>query len=146
MKARRVMTRKVHCVLPETPLSEAWALLHRYEVRHLPVVQHGALVGIVSDRDLLEHLVRSKRGEAFFEDATVGAVMTLNPVVAPLGASVADMARLMVKRHIDSVPIVDMNGTLAGLVTSTDLMQLLLEGEVDALPWSFRVAASDVRA
>ena len=53
MDASDSMTRNVVVVPPELSLHLAWAIMQRRRVRHLPVVQAGALVGILSDRDIL---------------------------------------------------------------------------------------------
>lgn len=146
MKARRLMTRKVHCVLPETPISVAWQVMHQLDVRHLPVTQNGRLVGILSDRDLLSRVTLEKKGALVFADTTCGEIMALNPIVCVQGTPVAEMARLMVKKHIDALPIVSLDGSLVGLVTSSDLLSLLLENVKSDLPYSFTLSSAMARA
>jgi acetoin utilization protein AcuB len=127
MKARQVMTRDVRCVLPETSLAEAWRLMHEHGMRHLPVVRDGRLVGLVSDRDFLGFVAKAADGSLVFSNVTVGRVMSTEPIVAVDGAPVSELARTMVSHAIDSLPIVADGGLLVGLVTSTDLLVLLLE-------------------
>ncbi len=146
VKARRVMTRKVHCVLPETPVSVAWQLMHQQDIRHLPVTQGGRLVGILSDRDLFGRVLLEKHGSPLFDDTTCGEIMTLNPVVCVQGTPVAEMSRLMVKKHIDALPIVSLDGSLVGLVTSSDLLSLLVENVKSDLPYSFTLSSAQARA
>ena len=52
MKARDVMTPNPITVVPETTLAPVWDLMREADIRHVPVVQAGVLVGMVSDRDL----------------------------------------------------------------------------------------------
>lgn len=139
MKARQLMTREVQSILPETPLAEAWQLMHALKVRHLPVTVEGKLVGLVSDRDFLGYVVRAKDGSLIFEGAVkAGQVMTLDPVACVQGAPVSELAEQMLTRQIDCVPIVNKERQLVGLVTSTDLMAMLLATR-EEVPLTFHV-------
>ncbi|MEW5740106.1 MAG: CBS domain-containing protein [Myxococcota bacterium] len=138
MKATQFMTREVRCILPETSAAEAWRLMHELGAKHLPVVREGKLVGVLSDRDFLGFCTRSRDGSLVFSDVAAGQVMSVDPVVGLEGASVAELARTMLTHHIDSLPIVGEGRTLVGLVTSTDLLTLLLESR-EELPMTFRI-------
>jgi CBS domain-containing protein len=114
-------------------------MMQRLGVRHLPVVEARRLVGILSDRDL---------SGAAASNLTCGEAMTPAPVTAAPDAPVGQIAALMLKHKIDSVPIVGSSGVLVGLVTSTDLLALLVErAEAVVLPLPFdyrlRIASSD---
>lgn len=69
MRAVATMSREVVCVPPELPLAKAWDLMQELRIRHLPVVQGGAFVGILSDRDVL---LRSNTLPGMFEDTGRG--------------------------------------------------------------------------
>lgn len=143
MKARRLMTREVQCILPETPLARAWALMKELGVRHLPVTRDGRLVGLLSDRDLLARgLIVHEGTVPAFGTLAAGEVMSLNPIVCPQGAPVSRIAYLMIEHQIDSVPIVSVDNQVVGLVTSTDLMSLLLKEKTAELPFTFRVSSA----
>lgn len=139
MKASRIMTKDVHCITPEVTLTRAWALMGKLNVRHLPVTWGGKLVGILSDRDLLARATRGGDGGMIFPVGTVSEAMTKNPVAVPASAAVSKIAALMLEYRIDSVPIVALDQSLVGLVTTTDLIELLTEPEQvsDVLPFSF---------
>jgi len=143
MKARRLMTREVQCILPETPLTRAWSLMKELGVRHLPVTRDGRLVGLLSDRDLLARGLIVREGTVpGFGTLTAGEVMSLNPIVCPQGTAVSRIAYLMVEHQIDSIPIVSVDNQVVGLVTSTDLMSLLLKEKTAVLPFTFRVSSA----
>lgn len=93
-------------------------------IRHLPVVENGKLVGILSDRDLLLH-AWSGRTHEFPEDLTVGDVMTKKVVTAPYGTPVAEICALMLSLKVDALPLTGPKGDLVGIVTSTDVMRLV---------------------
>jgi CBS domain-containing protein len=133
------MTRDVVVVAPTVGVSSALRMMERLEVRHLPVVEASRLVGILSDRDL-SRVAASKM--------TCGEAMTPAPVTAAPDAPVGQIAALMLEHRIDSVPIVGSSGVLVGLVTSTDLLRLLVEragAQVLPLPFDYRlrIATSD---
>lgn len=145
MKASRVMTKTVHCITPEVSLEQAWKVMHRYQVRHLPVMWGDKVAGILSDRDLLVHANRGVGGELVFPRTTVADAMTTKPFTALPTATISSLARLMLDAHIDSIPIVSRTDELVGLVTSTDLLELLTEPDQvsDVMPFSFAVRRPD---
>ncbi len=140
MKARNVMTVDVTTVAPTTTLKKAHLQMLELGVRHIPVVAHGRLEGIVSDRDLLRAAKRVKR-RLDLPDKPVSEIMTRRPVTAGPKAKVSDLAHLMVDEKIDAIPITKADRALVGLVTSSDLMLLLTDftRPADALPFAFNV-------
>lgn len=145
MKASRVMTRVVHTIAPKTTLAEAWEVMQRHRIRHLPVTWDGAVAGIVSDRDLLLRGALDADGKMVFPPLDVSTAMTSHPITALPNATVSKLAALMVQHRIDSVPIVTAAGALTGLVTSTDLLELLMEPEQisEVLPFNFNLRTPD---
>jgi CBS domain-containing protein len=130
MKTTAVMTRDVVVVSPMVSVGGAARMMDRLRIRHLPVVEDRRLVGILSDRDLLKH----DRGVACAE------AMTVAPVTCSPDSSVGRVAQLMLEHRIDSIPIVSPSGALTGLVTSTDLLGLLVDREqAQILPFDFKL-------
>ena len=122
--AAEPMTRKVYIVPPDLPLSAAWDLMSRKRVRHLPVVSGGALIGILSDRDVLVRATSEEDGVSV-PDLPVVDVATPWPHVCKPNTDVRDLVRMMTEHKIDAVPVLDDADHLVGLVTSTDLLLLL---------------------
>ena len=92
--------------------ADARRLMHRYGIRHLPVVRSGRVVGMISDRD-----VRSA-----FPGANVGAVMSTPPQVIHVDATTEEAARLMLSRRISALPVLDDASHMVGLITTTDCL------------------------
>jgi acetoin utilization protein AcuB len=139
IKTAAVMTKNVVVVSPIVSTGGAASMMERLAIRHLPVVDAGRLIGILSDRDLLKH----GRG------VPCGEAMTVAPVTCSADVPVGRVAQLMLDHKIDSIPIVGASGALVGLVTSTDLLWLLVEhGQEQLLPFDFqvRLAGSDGEA
>ncbi len=152
MKAAGAMTRQVICIKPTDPLNAAHALMNEWGIRHLPVLEHGRLVGILSDRDVLMRAAADPAhgpgGALRVPAVEVAQAMTTHPITCRPASSVSYVAGLMVEYKIDSVPVTDAEGRLVGLVTSTDLLQLLRDRGEEAhqiIPFEFHLR-TDLRA
>jgi len=139
MLVRDVMQSKVITIGPETTLPQAIRLAAERRVRHLPVVDGGELVGIVSDRDLklamaspatsLEaHELSYLLNRLAVSELMTTAVITVNPMLL-----VEDAARLMLQERISALPVMD-GGRIVGIITETDLLALLVRGNESSPP------------
>lgn len=138
MRVQAAMTRDVQAVSPRVSLMAARGMMERRHIRHLPVVSDGRLIGILSDRDLLRHSAD--------EDQTTSCAvaMTAAPISCRPTTPISRVAELMVAHKIDSVPVVNDEDILVGLVTSSDLLSLLIDhAEAQMLPFDFRLRMSD---
>jgi acetoin utilization protein AcuB len=131
MLVQDIMQRGVIVVSPKQKLPELMHLLRRRGVRHLPVMEEGSLVGIISDRDLkgaVASLVAGQGGsspESPSPELTAADVMTRAVVtVAPM-FSVEEAARLMVTKKISALPVTE-GGRLVGIITETDVLHLFI--------------------
>ncbi len=137
---RDVMTRDVVTVTPSTPFKQIVRLLHGHRISAVPVVDpDGCLLGIVSETDLALKEEREPSGRApRFERAsrrrerargagTLAAHCMSAPVatVEPT-ASLGAAARLLRRRGVSQLPVVDRNGRLVGIVTRRDLLVVFL--------------------
>ncbi len=130
MRVREWMSPDPVTVAPSTSVDEARHLLDTYGVRHLPVVDHGRVVGMISDRDVrLAHRALAT-APADREQVDVAAVMSTPVHVVDADAEIEQAARLMLSRRISALPVLD-NGELVGLVTTTDCLLASLTPVVD---------------
>jgi CBS domain-containing protein len=143
MRAQDTMSRDIIAVPPELDLAAAWRLMQRESIRHLPVLKNARLVGIVSDRDLLARAA-TRHGKLAFDTAlVVQEAMSAAPFTCLPDTRIDVVARAMIEQKIDAVPIVDKHDTLVGLVTSTDLLSLLLDRTDETLPFQFNVVTAE---
>ncbi len=146
MKVDSAMTRDVICIEANDSLTDAQEIMREWEIRHLPVTLDGHLVGIMSDRDVLRYAIRTEDGEVVLPAVTVAEVMTRNPITCELDADIASIGQTMLDEKIDSVPVVDGDGDLVGLITSSDLIQILVDRERMAvgrpIPFNFKLHRS----
>ena len=125
MLVRDIMHRETVTVSPEASLEEAYRVMQEKRFRHLPVLEEGRLVGVVTDRDL--RLATSELVQRpFHPDAKVRSVMTEHPRTASPLDAVEDAARLMRELKIGCLPVID-GDQLLGIVTGIDLLDALLK-------------------
>jgi acetoin utilization protein AcuB len=117
------MTTVPHTIGAEQFLVKAQQLMQKFQIRHLPVLRAGNLIGIVSDRDiaLIETLSDVDPNKVRVEEAMTPVVYTASPD-APLDEVVDEMA----KHKYGSAVIVD-NSHVVGIITTTDVCRALSE-------------------
>ena len=106
--ARDWMTRKLVTLSPEASVAEALTLCRERRVRHIPILEEGRLVGIVSDRDLRDAspaLGDAQRASAL-QKIRVGDVMTREVSTADPQDSIENLAQEMYELKIGSLPVV----------------------------------------
>ncbi|MCS6799007.1 MAG: CBS domain-containing protein [Myxococcota bacterium] len=116
-----VMTRQVVTVFEEDSLDGLEEGMKWLRFRHLPVVDDGKLVGLLTERDLLRWAIRGPRAERTF----VADVMNRHVTTVAPDTPVARAAELMLERKIDCLPVVEGDGKLVGIVTTADLLRLV---------------------
>ena len=126
MIAQEIMTHNVATVRSDERLSQAVTALLELPVRHLPVVDDGRLVGMLSDRDMRElgaYQVTLEKARQL-AGMKVSDVMTRNVVTADPMTEVPDLIQSMLEARIGAVPVVEA-GTqkLLGIVSYTDLLR-----------------------
>ena len=117
----RYMTRQLWTIERGATLTAAHQLMRAHAIRHLPVMDRGKLVGIVTERDL--HLIETLP-DADPDEITVDEAMTENLYTAAPGDEVADIVERMAERKIGSVIVMDAN-RVEGIFTAADALQVL---------------------
>lgn len=124
MLVKEMMRRPVTVVSSEATIGEAYQLLQDRGFRHLPVVDRGRLVGVLTDRDLrlaTSSLCQHPRPAG----DPVSAVMSSPPLTADPLDPVEDAARIMREHKIGCLPVVD-GSELVGILTGMDLLDALM--------------------
>jgi acetoin utilization protein AcuB len=133
------MTRDLVTLPPEASVAEALTLSRERRIRHIPILEEGRLVGIVSDRDLRDAspaLGDQERASAL-QEIRVGDVMTQEVITTVPEDSIENAAQEMYEHKIQSLPVVaegpimdEMSAVaeeeLLGIVTSSDVMRALI--------------------
>jgi len=127
------MSHPVITVRPDLPIQEALELMRKEHVRRFPVVDaSGALVGIVSETDLLNASPSDATSLNVWEinylmsKITVGRVMTKNVVAIDEDTPLEAAARVMADKKIGGLPVLR-EGKVVGIITETDLFRIFTE-------------------
>ena len=133
---RGLMTPTPISVSPSTPVDEARALMQQHRIRHLPVLDQGRLVGIVSDRDIRLVLPSPATSLSVHEIGylltrlTVAEIMTRGPLTIAPERPITEAARRMLAHKVGALPVVA-DGQLVGIVTRTNLLQAFLLSQAE---------------
>lgn len=124
------MTRDVVTVDPTMTLADALDRANEREIRHLPVLDGGALVGLVTGRDLrraspLPGEVTDEEWHAAQAKMRVGDVMVTEVVTTVPDQPIEAAAKVMYQHRIGCLPVLD--GSLVGIITERDVLRAFVE-------------------
>lgn len=126
------MSSPVISISPDLPIAEALSQMKREHIRRFPVVKDGKLVGIVSDKDLLNASPSPVTTLSIWElnyllsKITVSEVMTKNVLTVTADTPIEQAARVMADNKIGGLPVLRA-GNVVGIITETDLFKIFLE-------------------
>lgn len=125
--ACQIMSSPVKTISPEMKVAEAWNYFKSSGVCHMPVLSgEGRIVGIVSDRDLLKSLVIEHDSVISSTDRAISDIMAREVITASRLTDIRRIASVMFDRHIGSMPILDEEKKLAGIITRSDILHALV--------------------
>ena len=132
MLVKNWMSKPAITIDADASMHDAIKLLKDHNIKMLPVMEKGNLVGIVTDRDL-------KRASA--SDATsleihellyliskikIREIMTKNPITVPQDYTVEETAEILLKHNISGVPVVDQYHDIVGTITQNDIFKIFI--------------------
>lgn len=116
-----VMRKNIITVTPETTIRELKEIMKINRISGVPVLDGGRLVGVASIEDLIKAL------EAGDLDVPVGRRMTKQVITVMEKSSIVEALKKFSRFHVGRLPVVDDQGTLTGILTSSDITKGLLE-------------------
>lgn len=114
------MVRSPYVAQPEMPLRTSMDLMRELDIRHLPVIDEGKLVGMVSERDLKAAALLPQA-----EKLSVGDVMKRDVFSVVKEQPLKDVVRTMAEKKIGSAVVLNHRGQVVGIFTTTDAMFIL---------------------
>ncbi|HQV62982.1 MAG TPA: CBS domain-containing protein [Anaerolineales bacterium] len=126
------MSHPVIAVSPEVPIHDALVMFKKEHIRRAPVIKDGKLVGIVSERDLLNASPSPVTSLSVWEmnylisKVTVKQVMSKKVKTIDIDTPIEEAARIMADSKIGGMPVVR-SGKVVGMITETDLFKIFLE-------------------
>ena len=130
MHVREIMATDIEIVDRNDDLLALQERMAAKQLRHLPVLEQGDIVGLVTQRDLFKAAMSSTMGygekaqQAYLRSVRVKEIMTYPVVTISPDASVAAAAEMIITKGIGCRPVVD-GTTLVGIITKTDLLRCL---------------------
>lgn len=126
------MSREVITIEENDSMQEALRLLKEHDIRMLPVMKKGKLVGIVTDRDLKKASPSDATTLEVHEllylltQIKVKEIMTKDPITVPPDYTVEETAQVLLENKISGAPVMDKTGKVIGTITQTDLFRVLI--------------------
>ena len=134
MTAHDLMTANPATVTPQSTVAEAWDLMRELDVRHVPVIQDGALVGMLSDRDRayldMARVLTAEGADALRRELTMSVVkvMRSDVIFVEPETEVSDVVELLIESKIGAIPVVRPDTReLVGIVSYIDALRALQE-------------------
>ncbi len=149
-KAKDIMSSPPVSIPEDSTLRDAIELLAKYRFSGVPVVNsEGKIAGIISDTDIIRYsekvevvpttnltgwispyadvsnLATMRKGIESLHQTRVGEVMTKKVYTVNEGTEASDIARLMNRRNINRIPVVDSENKLVGIVTRADMVSCM---------------------
>ncbi|HEY5923526.1 MAG TPA: CBS domain-containing protein [Kofleriaceae bacterium] len=121
IRVHDAMTAPAQTAGPDDSLTEVAGRMALAKIGALPVVERGALLGLVTVTDVLDAEVRTAMAPAPKTLATVADAMTPFPVTAAPETAIADAVALMIDHHVRHLPVVDTTRTVVGMLSERDV-------------------------
>lgn len=130
IKVVDVMTKNPLVMTPAETIGQADDLMTENRIRQLPVVDEGALLGIITDRDIRSFLAQSALVEpeerAKVLRTNVREIMTAEPLTLAPDDDLREAIELLIEEKIGGIPVVDQAEGLVGIVTYVDVLRCFL--------------------
>ena len=124
MQIKNLMSEDLITVDKDQNLSDALKLLRKNNVSRLPVTNNKELVGIISERDIANKLGSSKYESMPASRLHISSVMVKDVFTVPETMQLDEVAKLMLDNGIGSVPVIDDDGKMVGIVSKADFVTL----------------------
>lgn len=129
----KIMSTDLVTLNSKDDLTTAEELFKLHQIRHIPIVQGEEIIGMLSHTDLMK-VSYAETIEAYETEVdivlnsifTIEQVMTKNVVTVQVSDTIREVAEILASREFHALPVVE-NDELVGIVTTTDLIQYLLE-------------------
>lgn len=133
MFVKNRMTRQPITVSPDMDIDDAMICMHKNNIRRLPIVDNGKLVGIVTDKDLVRVAPSAATTLSKYEMKSLLSKIKLNDIMTKKNlitvnenAPLEEAALLMSQNRISGLPVLSDVGAVVGMITETDIFNALV--------------------
>lgn len=131
---KNIMSTKIHSATIQSKISDVKRIMQDHHINHVPVVSGKKLIGLVSRVDILRSsfsdlFVSSDKGadEQLDQVATIEDIMTRDINTISETDTVRDAAMRLASANFNSLPVLDANKDLVGIITTKDMIRYLIE-------------------
>ena len=139
MRVEELMTSHVFTVEPHDLIDRVFFLIHYEKVRHLPVIEKGKVIGMVSDRDMYKALGPKSNSNAIEANKSgtelhvvpkkVQNIMRRGIITIQPDTLASDAAAIMAEHKIGAIPVTKDDNHLVGILSSTDILRVFSKVE-----------------
>ncbi len=132
MLVKHWMSKQVITIDANDSMNDAIKLLKKHDIKMLPVMKKGKLVGIVTDRDLKSASASNAISLEMLEllylisKIKIKDIMTKKPITVPLDYTIEETAEVLLKHKISGVPVIDHFGDIVGTITQNDIFRTII--------------------
>jgi CBS-domain-containing membrane protein len=139
MKIKNLMTEDLITIDKDQNLTDAIKLMRKHKISRLPVLNTNQdhkkeLVGIISERDIADKIGSSKFEKKPISRAHISSVMVKDVLTVDEDTSLIDVAKLMLSNGIGSLPVMDNEENLVGIVSKADFLEMASGKAFDKIP------------
>ena len=127
------MTREVVTVSPDASLPEAHRLMSDNNIRRLPVLKGGRLVGVVTRGDVRGAEPSEASSLSIWEinyllaNLKIKQIMTRDPLTATEDMTLGEVAKIMLDNKVSGLPVIEKEGTMVGIITESDIFRMIVQ-------------------
>jgi len=126
-KVRDIMSNPVFTVQKTQTLGEAWSLMQKYEIHHLPVLDtEGMLCGMLSEKVILPFLMNSSQAREQPEQLLLDSFCVQPLISTSPDAMIKDLVPSLLEHDLDGVAVTE-NGFLSGIITYPDILKVVIK-------------------
>lgn len=131
-QVRDYMTAEPQTLDVQSTLLDAVLMMRRSELRHIPILENGQVVGVLSDRDVARFApsilvtLTAQDYNRVFEETAIAKVMSRNLISTTPDTKLSDVVHEFYTRKLGCLPVLE-GGQLVGIITVTDMLRALYD-------------------
>jgi len=119
--ASEIMSSPVHTISSKESIRDAQKLMEHYQINHLPVLEDDKILGIISDRDVLQNL--NTKANTLLKN-----ICKKDVIATKKYTEIKILASIMIDHEISCLPVINDDNSICGIVTKTDLLKYIIKG------------------
>jgi predicted transcriptional regulator len=152
-KIKEIMTKAPHTIEANQPVGAVLSLFREHGISHVPVIDNGKLVGIISIQDIIEHVFQPRRRQTLGEivgekvpmlNIPAKGIMTRPVITVQSETSLKEAEKKMRDFDVSSLPVVTKE-RLVGIVTKLDFLEPISQMEVSERKFTVQFAVKDIK-